>query len=427
MLSHLKSNLKFGINTRRSTKVVAIIILSVFIFTKCTENNKDKNNSVHKDQFGQFAGSAKCAGCHKNIYDTHIKTEHFLSSAIVGNNNILGSFEKGQNRIAFGPEVYVAMEKRDSGFFQVEYINDEEERNGRFDIVVGSGRKGQSYLSWVGNRLVQMPITFFTPARQWSTSPGYPADKVVYNRQITSRCMECHSTYLDKISAPKTEPEEFDHKRIIYGIDCEKCHGPAAMHVDYQLQNPQNKIAKYIINPGKLSRQQNLDLCALCHGGRMAKLKPSFQFRVGDTLANYFAMNKNKVDAVNIDVHGNQLPLLAASKCFMMSQLTCNNCHNTHENEKDKLAVFSQRCMSCHSDGHEKQCKLTATLGNTITQNCIDCHMPKQPSKTIAVNLPGRDTLTPVMMRTHLIKIYPAATDKFLKSFRKMKFTNSKT
>src|SRR5438045_8937759 len=126
---------------------------------------------------------------------------------------------------------------------------------------------GQSYLYGKDDHLYQLPITYFTAANAWSNSPGFP-DKVRFDRMITSRCLECHTTFIKKISSPEEENEKFDSQKIMYGVDCEKCHGPAAKHVEFQTQNPKINTAKYIINPAKLSRQQNLDLCALCHGGR---------------------------------------------------------------------------------------------------------------------------------------------------------------
>ena len=157
-----------------------------------------------------------------------------------------------------------------------------------------------------------------------------------------------------------------------------------------------------------------LDLCALCHGGRSEKLKPSFEFQAGDTLSNYFSFNTNSPDAGSIDVHGNQLGLLSLSKCFIQGNVTCINCHNIHENENGKTELFSQRCMTCHTDGHEKKCKMTSAVGPAITQNCIDCHMPKQPSQAVSVYLENSFTLTPALMRTHFIKPYPEETNKIL-------------
>lgn len=371
-----------------------------------------------------FAGSNVCATCHKDIYDKHIYTEHHLTSAPASEKNILGSFEPEKNVFPFDPFTNVTMEKRDSGLFQVEYSRGQEVRTGRFDITVGSGRKGQSYLNWIGNRLVQLPITFFTPAEQWSNSPGYDPNQPMFYRPITSRCLECHTTYVEKTSDSKKEPEDFDHNNIIYAVDCEKCHGPAAQHVEFQSKNPAIKEARYIVNPGKLPRERLLDLCALCHGGHMMKTKPSFSFQAGDTLANYFTFAPPEPNINNIDVHGNQLGLLELSKCFTVGKVTCLNCHNTHENENGKLAVFSQRCMSCHSNGHEKTCKMTTIIGPAITTNCIDCHMPKQPSHAVAVYLRHENDPTPALMRTHYITIYPSETEKvlaFMKNEKKNK------
>jgi hypothetical protein len=408
---------------KKSAIVISIIVSSVFFLTRCINDNGSREISRKDDDFKKFAGSEVCANCHKDIYNKHIRTEHHLTSAPSSAENIMGSFEAGKNVFVFAPYLNVTMEKRDSGFYQVEYNNELEIRKGRFDIVIGSGRKGQSYLNWINKRLVQLPVTYFTAASQWSNSPGYYPHKVLFDRPITSRCLECHSTYFHKISDTAQELEEFDHNKIIYAVDCEKCHGPGARHVDFQSKNA-TKQAKYIINPGKLPRERLIDLCALCHGGSLAKTKPSFQFQAGDTLSNYFALNTAALDASSIDVHGNQLGLLSMSKCFTMSNLTCINCHNTHENENGKIKVFSQRCMSCHSDGHEKPCKMTTTIGQAITQNCIDCHMPKQPSHAVAVYLEGSDAPTPALMRTHYIKIYPDETDKVMGT---LKHKNSST
>ncbi|MGZ3851553.1 MAG: multiheme c-type cytochrome [Flavisolibacter sp.] len=373
----------------------------------------------HKeDDFKKFAGSMVCANCHKDIYQKHLLTEHHLTSSTINSKNVIGSFENGKNVFHFSPFVNVKMEQRDSGYFQVEYNNGVEVKNGRFDMVIGSGRKGQSYLSWVRNRLVQLPITYFTPAQAWSNSPGYNPHVPMFNRPITSRCLECHSTYFERISDSSQRLEAFDHNKIIFGVDCERCHGPGADHVEFQTKNPAVKTAKYIVNPGKLSRERLLDLCSLCHGGALTKTKPSFSFVAGDTLSNYFRLQTAMWNADNIDVHGNQFGLLALSKCFVNSKLTCVTCHNVHENEDGKIETFSQRCVTCHSDSHGKVCKLTAAIGPTITQNCIDCHMPKQMSHAVAVYLQGDDVPTSAWMRTHYIKIYSDESQRFLNQLK---------
>ncbi|HET9824723.1 MAG TPA: multiheme c-type cytochrome [Chitinophagaceae bacterium] len=416
---------KFFERYHKTGIILLATVSSIFVLTRCMNDARNKSGPINNDNFKKYAGSTACAECHKEIYEKHLHTEHHLTSAPSTENNILGSFEPGKNVFAFDPTTNVTMEKRDSGFYQVEYVNGAEVRKGKFDIVVGSGRKGQSYLNWVNNRLVQLPITYFSPAAQWSNSPGYNPHKVMFYRPITSRCLECHSTYFEKISDPSKQLEEFDHTKIIYAVDCEKCHGPSAAHVEFHTKNPAVKEARFVVNPGKLPRQRLLDLCALCHGGSLKKIKASFEFQAGDTISNYFTFNPTNPNIANIDVHGNQLGLLSLSKCFISSNLTCISCHNTHENENGKIQVFSQRCMACHSDGHGKSCKMTSSIGPSITQNCIDCHMPKQPSHAVAVYLQGADAPTPALMRTHYITIYPGETQKVLSLMKKSKSISS--
>lgn len=409
---------------RRSSFAVCIIVLCVFVISQCI-NKPGKNNKISNSQEiitnyngEQFAGSASCANCHKNIYDTHLKTAHYLTSQPAFEKYIKGSFEPGKNIYSYNYSVTLAMEKREDSFYQVEYFRGEQKAIHRIDIVVGSGTMGQSYLYWMNQHLFQLPITYFTAANTWSNSPGFP-DKVIYNRPITSRCLECHTTFVKKISQPENEIEQFDNTKIIYAVDCEKCHGPAAKHVEFQTQNPKINIGKYIINPSALSRQQNMDLCASCHGGRLQKLKPSFEFTVGNKLSDYFVVDTTAPNPENIDVHGNQYGLLRASKCYIVSKtMTCITCHNTHENEKGKIALFSQRCMTCHSNEHQNMCKLSKTMGTAINTNCIDCHMPLKSSKVIAVQLQGGDMPVAALIRSHFIKIYPDETKKIINALK---------
>lgn len=396
-----------------------IISLCAFFLTKCV-NKKEADSKAATEKFNQrtlFAGSNACVSCHNDIVESHKQTAHFQTSMNADEKTIHGNFEKGHNSFLYDNTTMMMMEHRGDSFYQVAYINGIEKKKQAFDLVIGSGAKGQSFASWAGDKLVQMPITWFTSANQWSNSPGYP-NKIAFNRMITSRCLECHATYAESISAAGTEPEIFNRNTMIIGVDCEKCHGPAAKHVEFQTANPTEKKAKFIINPALFSRQQSLDLCALCHGGRLQKTTASFSFTAGDRLADFFKIDSSSPDVNSIDVHGNQLGLLKASKCFMMSDtLTCNTCHDPHKNEKNNPIVFSQRCITCHNGEHKDGivCKMTGTISTaSISNNCIGCHMPEQQSRAIAVLLQGQQIPTPALMHTHLIKNYPAETAKVL-------------
>jgi len=89
----------------------------------------------------------------------------------------------------------LVMEERKSGLYQVVYIKGKEETARRFDIVIGSGKKGQTYLYWYGNELNQLPVSYFASVHRWANSPGFPSETILFDRNIESRCMECHTTF----------------------------------------------------------------------------------------------------------------------------------------------------------------------------------------------------------------------------------------
>ena len=199
------------IQFRRSIQIFFVLIPCIFLFITCIDRESKKVKSGIK--YEQYAGSSTCINCHKAIYDSHVQTAHFLTSQRSDQKNIKGSFAVGQNTFSFKPNVYVAAEKRGDLFYQVAYINGTEKMAQPFDITVGSGKRGQTFLFWRKNNLFQLPLTYFTSAHQWSNSPGY-SNKVVFNRPITSRCLECHSTFFEKTSSEDSIREDFSKTKM---------------------------------------------------------------------------------------------------------------------------------------------------------------------------------------------------------------------
>lgn len=391
--------------------IVCMLVISVLLLSRCiSDTGTEENAAVPPDRFAAFAGDKKCMTCHKEVYDRHLLTAHHLTASPADTTSVMGSFAKGSNTYNYTPDIQLAMENRDSGLFQVAYVKGQEKKAMRFDITIGSGVMGQSYLNWRGNRLYQLPITYFTAAGQWSNSPGFPSQRVMIDRPVSSRCLECHASYAEGIPTNTLEPVEFDKSKIIYGVGCETCHGPAAKHAAYQSAHTGEKTAKFIVNPAKLTRQQQLDICAYCHGGNIQKTTPSFQFTAGGKLSDHFKIDSllnAAAESGNIDVHGNQVGLLSSSQCFIKSgSMTCGTCHDTHQNQRDKKELFSAKCTGCHNttDNAFKTPAHTNTI--SIEKNCIDCHMPAQPSRSIAVFLQGQETPRASLVRSHYIAIY---------------------
>ncbi|HTI07577.1 MAG TPA: cytochrome c3 family protein [Puia sp.] len=393
---------------RASHYVVLILLVAIYLCTRmCTPGHRGSATPIRDGKGEAFAGSASCASCHKDIYDTHIKTAHYRDSKPAAKEFIRGSFDSGHNHFVYTNEREVILQQQGSHFFQTALLNGQEYRRESFDIVIGSGRKGQTYLYWDSARLCQLPISYYTALNSWCNSPGFPNNEPRFNRQVQSYCMECHSTYARTVGNSNAETGYFyDKDQIIYGIDCEKCHGAAAEHVAFHTAHPGAATGRFIINAQRLSRQQRLDGCALCHSGPRSPLRPAFSFTVGDRLNDFSMPGYAPDSAANLDVHGNQYGLLTASKCFKLSQMDCSSCHNVHVNEAGSLKVFSQKCMTCHNTTTHDTCTVKSTPGLVLSDNCIDCHMPARPSQKIILTLSGASQTVHDLVRTHRIAIY---------------------
>jgi hypothetical protein len=394
------------------------IIPLTIVFSQCFNLKKKED-----PRGSAYAGSATCVNCHKNIYGTYLHTAHFISSMPANDSTIQGSFAAGSNEFLFNPHLKVQMDKRNSGFYQVAYVDGKPTQSGRFDISFG-GIKGQTYAYWLDNELFQLPISYMTNAHKWINSPGYQVNEPDYERMITFQCLGCHMSYAKtepgKLPLFSQHPVGFKQESIIYNIDCERCHGPAAEHVKFHTENPAVKEAKYIAIYKSLTRQQKINMCAVCHSGaNNVMIKPTFGFKPGDTLSKYVRIVPSNLSAnyKEIDVHGDQTGMLATSKCFISSNMACATCHDTHQNERDNVVLYSAKCMTCHSSGTTHPCKLTNQLSAAmLSANCIACHMPAFPSKLIVSGQSG------AMVHTHHIGVYPEETQKIL-SYLKVKTT----
>jgi hypothetical protein len=353
-----------------------------------------------------FAGSASCQSCHREIFDSSHHTAHYFTSRPASQEFIKGSFEEGKNEFKYNQWMSVLLERKDTSFWQTAFVNGIPIEQHAFGIVVGSGRKGQTYLYWDQDKLFQLPVSYYTPNDDWCNSPGYPLNYVKFNRPIVGACIECHGTY--------AENKGMSFKKIVYGVDCERCHGPGAAHVAFHTEHPEEKTAQNIINAKHLSRQQRLDACALCHSGMRKEIKPAFSFTVGQRLDDYSSPNFKSDSVDGLDVHGNQYGLLTASKCFKKSEMDCSSCHNVHVTEVNSPAIFSQRCMSCHTG--PTGCTIKPTPGLVLSKNCIDCHMPRLASKKITLKLANIDQATPDLVRSHKVAIYQEQTKAFIEA-----------
>jgi hypothetical protein len=408
---------------KRWFRVILVILVAASLFQYCVQRKLPEFN----DPRGKaYAGSETCVGCHANVVAAYAANAHGASTQPVTAASMLGSFSPDSNRFQYTPTVSVRMEAREGKFFQTAYSHDTMKASFPFDLVIGSGRKAQTFLYWNEKNAYQLPVSYSVVGKCWVNSPNYPSDRVRFDRVIPVGCFECHASYIERTGAREEKGyrvDEFDATKIIYGIDCERCHGPAAAHVAYQQDHPAEKVAKYIGSFKQLSNIQRMEACATCHSGLHEPIRSPFYFRPGNSLKDFYHPDTTNVSPSKLDVHGNQYQLLMESKCFKgaIQTMSCNSCHDPHSMERNNMKVFSTRCMSCHQQNTPSFCSFEPKVGATIVNNCIDCHMPATPSRLISLQAEGKADHIQNLVRSHLIGIYPDATRKQLRSIRDMK------
>lgn len=354
-----------------------------------------------------YVGSETCLECHADIYQDHLKTAHFNTSSPGDSDNMKGNFDDGENDLKL-QDVRYEMVSKNNSFYEHAFYKDESKKNSisKIDIIIGSGVKGQSYLSWQDDKLFQLQPSFFVPSNSWINSPNYPQQYSL--RAISDACLKCHTTFAKNLD-PRGIGNQYEKEKLLYGVDCERCHQPSADHVSYHRKNPDVKIAKFVPEFSELSRQQRLDACAVCHSGlRSVQLKGNpFSFLTGDDLDQFSKNPNSSVNTAELDVHGNQYGLLTSSECFIQTEkMDCMTCHDPHKNQRGNIALFNQKCIECHSVS-TTSCEAENTNLNKMGNNCVACHMPNIPSKVMKLQLAKDSLETPVNIRTHLIAIYP--------------------
>jgi cytochrome c554/c'-like protein len=360
-----------------------------------------------------FVGDDACKACHQREFQSYKNTRHHLDSAIPSAETIHGHFDPARNTMAsLDPDVSFRMTAKDGLFYETAFegpAGHQKVRTEKIDIVIGSGRKGQTFLYWRGDELFELPVSYWESLDRWVNSPGYVDGTANFDRGINPRCLECHATYFQDVGNSK-RGFHFDKEQFVLGISCERCHGAGADHVrQHSNQGGATAAAggtavsagvtKMV--PIGLERERQVDICAQCHGGIGQSLSPAFSFKPGEALAPHISLERDPL--ARVDVHGNQVALLEKSRCFQSSaSMTCSTCHNLHEPERE-AASYSEKCLTCHQ---ATACPTFSKTPAPSVTNCIDCHMPEQGSNSLKVDL--EDQQVPVKVRSHWIRVYPS-------------------
>lgn len=378
----------------------AAAVVVVAAFAVGARASRYKPQAVTADN---AVGDATCLSCHgdKATFET---TAHRITSRLPHADAFTGSFAEGHNVLrTSNPRLYFRMDSSAGSFFQTAVFGappDTTVRTERIDFVTGSGRRGQSFLYWRDrSALYQLPVSYWQLIG-WGNSPAYPDGRPNFDRPIPPRCLECHATYF---AADTSTPMLQDYRKgMVLGLTCETCHASGREHVERERSLTRFVTSAAIVNPARLPRQRQLDQCAMCHGGAVPLTTEPFAHVPGTPVEKQVDLDiYSRPQSPTVDVHGDQVGVLARSTCFQQSSMTCSTCHDVHREQRDPVAL-SGNCLKCHT---VQSCGLFPTRGRSLEGKCVDCHMPVQESQSVIANHQGRQIRQPV--RSHWIKVYP--------------------
>ncbi len=282
---------------------------------------------------------------------------------------------------------------RDSALYVLEYRleggDTTHRRLERIDYVVGSGQHTNSHLIMRNGYLFQAPVTWYAQEQRWDLAPGF-ADwgNPRFGRWIGAECVSCHNHLPEQVPGSVNK-----YARMPLGIECERCHGPGSLHVEEKLAGIVVDTAREadlsIVNPRRLPRPLQLDLCQRCHLQGIALLRPGktfYDFRPGMALDSVMQVWLPRyADSDARFIMASQADRLRQSACFRESEeLSCLSCHNPHRSvRRTPRSHFNAACRKCHPGPPESVCTAPAAMRTAAANDCVSCHMPSSGTADI--------------------------------------------
>ncbi len=320
-----------------------------------------------------YVDTRTCAACHAEIARNYALTGMGRSIYRPQPTDKVEDFETHNTLYHAASGRYYTMSRRDGKIYQRRHQIgfDGKETNvveAQADFAIGSGNHVRSYLHRnAEGRLVELPVSWYAEnGGFWAMSPGYDrSDHLDFRRTISTDCLFCHAEYPGPGSDFSTE-----------AIGCQRCHGPGRAHVEAASAGKgRESICSAIVNPARLSRDRQLDVCMQCHLETTARFpiaairrynREPFSYRPGEPLgefAVFFDQAPGKARDAKFDlVHAAYG--LRKSACFRASRMTCSTCHDPHQ-AAQTAEHYVAVCRSCHAAAH-------------APGNCLDCHVPKR-------------------------------------------------
>ena len=342
-----------------------------------------------------FVGSAACAECHAEAYDTWRESHHGWAWREPTAENVLGDFDGA----TFEHQGRTSRFLTRDGRYQVETA-DSAGRLRTWDIAgtVGVEPLQQYLVELDDGRLQALDMAWDTEGRRWyhlypeqdlRDDPGLHWSGPYKN--WNSRCVSCHVTDFKKAYDPQSN--RYASTWTEKGVGCEACHGPGGEHVDWARTRPSAPTADEPSQDPRLAvrfdgsdRQAELQVCAGCHSRRESLGADSPP--PGEPFADHFRLTPLRQDLYHAD--GQIKGEVYVYGSFLQTKkhaagVSCSDCHTPHGAEL--VLEGNAVCTQCHNPaGRNEFPSLPKAFYDTPAHHrhaqgsvgaaCVSCHMP---------------------------------------------------
>jgi hypothetical protein len=238
------------------------------------------------------------------------------------------------------------------------------------DYCVGSGRIGVTFVAAMSSGPGSPPVgiehrlSYLTMGKKLGITPGQQNGGVTdpWTRIVTPgrylpavsllRCFKCHST------VPSSQDRDLlDTATMIPDVTCERCHGPAAEHVEAARRGDSTSELAMRLGLESASPAEQITACGECHRSPAS--------------ADGRPFDPDDLQIVRFQPIG-----LSQSKCFQKGQsgLRCTSCHDPHVRVSRNTAAYEAVCLECHRVAE----KATRLCPVQTAKGCVECHMPRR-------------------------------------------------
>jgi Tfp pilus assembly protein PilF len=264
------------------------------------------------------------------------------------------------------------------------------------DYAIGSGVHGYSYLTDRDGCLFQTPISWYEQKHTWGLSPQFSLDHLP-GRPVGVSCLFCHANRTRPVPGSVNRFEEPLIEGDVYGIGCERCHGPGELHVRNHSPDSVDHIDHTIVNPARLAPPLREAVCEQCHLEGASRIirrgRDFYDFRPGLPLEGFLAVFVRPAGGGADRKAVNHVEQMYQSGCFRggtaEDRIGCISCHDPHDHvgPERRVAHYREACLNCH-ESKLSGCNLPVAQRRLTSpdDSCIQCHMPRYAASDIVHN-----------------------------------------